>query len=713
MRCPPARFRRDARTLALIFAFLLAPWSSAQNFEPADAMPPDTLLYLGWDKAWSGFGLPELTPDGVADLVKGFNRLESSPDREVDAFADALRLLLSAAEGRGGIGLFQFDTSTRPPRIEAGAVLDVGDKLKSFAAGFEVLARGGANAERIKPATFGDATLSSIQPERDAPVFYWGQYKGRFVLAVGEGGAQKLIDGLSGQGAKLSANAEFAACRKKLPAGKSASTMLLFCDTAALLTRVVRPILHDESDMSPEEVDKLLAALGVSGLKSALLDCDRSAYGPRSRLFIRVDGPYTGILKLWDQKPLTDDDLRLVPRDATFGAVWNLDLPALWAEATRLAAEVAPGSEDQLAAGDAIVRNAIGFSIAEDLLPAFGDTWAIFDSPGQANYLVTGLALVAEVRQASDLAEMLKEITRRIAPLAEAGDVSLHLKEMKDAGRTIHYVLIGGVPSPVAPAWSIIGDRIVFALFPQSVAAVAAQVDPATRKSSILDHPDVKAALAELPKSRVSFGYMASREALRALYPFYLVGGTMAFSVGGRDGAADLAKLRTLEQMLSGVRDGVGAATVEPDGVVYTSVGSSVVGSASIGSAAMMTGILLPSLGRAREQARRTVSAANLRAIGSGIHIYAADNRDAIPGALDVLVEVGIITSEMLSSPRQPNGERYVLVAKGKLSDLKPTDVLAYEPLVGDEGTNVLFADGHVERIRPPRVHELVGRDRQ
>jgi prepilin-type N-terminal cleavage/methylation domain-containing protein len=46
---------------------------------------------------------------------------------------------------------------------------------------------------------------------------------------------------------------------------------------------------------------------------------------------------------------------------------------------------------------------------------------------------------------------------------------------------------------------------------------------------------------------------------------------------------------------------------------------------------ALLIAILIPSLGKAREQARRAVCAANLKAIGSGTAIYAAENADSVP----------------------------------------------------------------------------------
>lgn len=57
---------------------------------------------------------------------------------------------------------------------------------------------------------------------------------------------------------------------------------------------------------------------------------------------------------------------------------------------------------------------------------------------------------------------------------------------------------------------------------------------------------------------------------------------------------------------------------------------------------ALLVAILLPSLSKAREQARETVCAANLSGFGTGFHSYASDNRDYFcSGSFDPDVENG------------------------------------------------------------------------
>src|SRR5687768_18427974 len=50
-----------------------------------------------------------------------------------------------------------------------------------------------------------------------------------------------------------------------------------------------------------------------------------------------------------------------------------------------------------------------------------------------------------------------------------------------------------------------------------------------------------------------------------------------------------------------------------------------------IGIIAVLIGILLPTLSRAREQARRTACLSNLRSLGQALYMYANAHRDRLP----------------------------------------------------------------------------------
>lgn len=52
---------------------------------------------------------------------------------------------------------------------------------------------------------------------------------------------------------------------------------------------------------------------------------------------------------------------------------------------------------------------------------------------------------------------------------------------------------------------------------------------------------------------------------------------------------------------------------------------------ASIAVVALLIGILLPSLGRVHESAKRVVCASNLRQVGLGVHMYTTDNDSRLP----------------------------------------------------------------------------------
>jgi hypothetical protein len=117
--------------------------------------------------------------------------------------------------------------------------------------------------------------------------------------------------------------------------------------------------------------------------------------------------------------------------------------------------------------------------------------------------------------------------------------------------------------------------------------------------------------------------------------------------------------------------------------------------------------VLLPSLSRARELAKRAVCAANLRGIGQGCLIYANDNYGWFPPDLQELIDAGHITPGELQCPSEANPSTLVsdFIYVPGLQRTVPSDwILAYEDPVNHhgEGGHVLYVGFSVEFLEEP-----------
>jgi prepilin-type processing-associated H-X9-DG protein len=153
----------------------------------------------------------------------------------------------------------------------------------------------------------------------------------------------------------------------------------------------------------------------------------------------------------------------------------------------------------------------------------------------------------------------------------------------------------------------------------------------------------------------------------------------------------------------------------------------------------MLISVMLPSLCRSRETANRVKCAANLRAIGQAIGLYAQSHGGQYPTMLAVLPATEEITADVMVCPSS-NDERSegidtaAVVAELTAAETNATDhkhcmsyvyagraltqqtatsttVVAYEPLTNHDGDgmNVLFGDGHVEFVSKQDWPEIAG----
>ena len=138
------------------------------------------------------------------------------------------------------------------------------------------------------------------------------------------------------------------------------------------------------------------------------------------------------------------------------------------------------------------------------------------------------------------------------------------------------------------------------------------------------------------------------------------------------------------------------------------------------GAASIVTGlfisslflsIMLPSLARARELAKRTVCTSNLVNIGTSLVFYANVNDDKLPPDLDTLIDEMDLSSKTFLCPSAAAGyEHYIYFPVPRLNDMGPdTPIVLEDPENhGGEGGNVLFGDTHVEWVSAPKLEQML-----
>ncbi len=116
----------------------------------------------------------------------------------------------------------------------------------------------------------------------------------------------------------------------------------------------------------------------------------------------------------------------------------------------------------------------------------------------------------------------------------------------------------------------------------------------------------------------------------------------------------------------------------------------------------LMVAVLLPSLSRARELAKRAVCSANLRTMDVSLRSY-VEEHDQEPPNISALIDASSIGSKTLNCPSVDPAisqtPPYIWIRGADCADADR--VVLYERLQNHrgEGGNVLFCDGHVEFV--------------
>jgi len=255
------------------------------------------------------------------------------------------------------------------------------------------------------------------------------------------------------------------------------------------------------------------------------------------------------------------------------------------------------------------------------------------------------------------------------------------------------------------PTWSIAEDHVVIASGTELCdLGIKQLVSKGTDGKSLLDAEGFKKVATGLPGNLSSLSYVDSAVQLNQVMMQAQQMWPMATMLAAQQGIKLPVMLPSLTHIAKDMGPSIDYSYAGPDGMhsLYRGPGIEISLAAVAGGAASAA-VAMPAMARSREQARTVASMSNLKQIGAACHMYADENDDKLPPDLDKLGPYLGRGRQVLESPRKPkdfSGPSYLYIP-GQTLDANLGNIVAYEnPEFDTDMLNVLFLDGHVERMR-------------
>ena len=631
----------------------------------ARVAPADCLFYT----TWAGTATPDPKSTNQTE------QLLAEPDVQhfVKEVERRIKAGLSTAAARGGperVALVEDASGwvktllTRPtavyvasvklnpnglPEVRGGALVNVGDdaaKLKASLEKYQTTFLGGA----AQAVDIGGETWYRIQPPAPgAPSITWG-VKGKYLIAgVGEGEVEAILK----RARAVTPPAWLAGLRKQLAVDRTSTVSFLNVKAIVEL-------------LSPLGGPQAAAAIEASGLGNVTSLCSVTGLdqtGFVSKTLVALDGEPQGIFALAGGKPLTAADLSPIPADATVAFAARLDPDQVFQTILGIAGKIEPRARQEVLQGIEALKQQLGVDLRDDLLKALGDTWCLYNSPGEGGLVFTGLTAVVQVTDAKRLAQTHAKLLAAAKAAIERDsrvpvkparprtaiknldgsseelppiDMAMfrerpgpRIEQFQFAGKEVYFLNVGENNVPFAPAWCLTDKELIVALFPQNVKAYLSR-DAAS--PSLAQAPQMAALLRD--GGSVCLSSADTPKLVEMFYPLAPMFGQMAAAEMRREGIdINVSILPSAKAILPHLRPTVSTirrtkAGIEID-AQQTLPGGNIGASAPIAIA-----LLLPAVQSAREAARRTQSMNNLRQISLAMLNYEATFRKLPPRAI-------------------------------------------------------------------------------
>ena len=415
-----------------------------------------------------------------------------------------------------------------------------------------------------------------------------------------------------------------------------------------------------------------------------------------------------------------------------------MNIPGLWDAVWEAIAKGAPGGIEEAKEGLAKLEGKLGMKVRDGFLEALDRGTVLIGN--QAGGLMGGsLVVVQRVKDARKLEQAIGQVVNRLDLLlmdagGRMGAVRTGLKPFQYRGHTCYYLWMMGAPALAlagwAPCYTKLDDVFVFAKHPLDLKDYLDFV--AEKRPSVLVSPEFQTLHKLVPPNATSVSYGNWTDAIVALYntvaPLTMLfqGFHKQMGIPQPIDVANMPSSRLIRRYARGTvawsafEKGRYRFEVHGNGVDFLSPHV-----APTAGVAILAGMLLPALARARTEARLIRDRNNLNQIAKGCATYLnefGDNR-WYPKSIGELFDRGVIPDKGVfvspldkDPPKLPNGLPCSYVScferhpkRQFFDDFPPNMIMAWDrkPFVRGR-RSVLFFDSHVELMAEARFERLL-----
>ena len=550
---------------------------------------------------------------------------------------------------------------------------------------------------------------------------HWGATDSHLFIALGDGSAEHIVSALKADDARPPRWLREAQDRVAVERRADLS----YVNIRALIETVRRQMGQRPGGpgLDGDQMDAMIAALGVDRLRSAAATSGLDGGGFVRKTFIEIEGDedggdLPGLLGLLDAEPLKPADLHHIPADAQIALAARFDAADAIQRFRRTLGQIDPRAAQQWDRGLAELREETGLRLVEDVLAPLGTRWSVFDSAAEGRAVLGGLVASVDVRDPVALEQTIKQVEAMIAPEPAGGGPNhrrrhgVTIETTEVAGEAVRFFNVRDDEMPFAPAWHLGENRLLIALYPQAIRGDLRRFHAEQPGDSLPDHDRV-AALFEGDDAPLLISRIDTPSLVRTYYPLLYPAAALFAGELQQEGInLNMSLLPETSAIVRHLRPGVGRMTRTADGLMIESRGTLPVGGmaelANPMTLGMAGGAAVPAFFRARAQAQQVQEMARLRQVAMVIHAYAADHDGELPPDLETLKRKDYLAGKADRVLRDRHDRPFIYLHDGgKLNEIAnpgETPLVAGHPRRGKR--NVAYLDGHAELVPEPRFQK-------